>query len=604
MAPVVTLPPRMQSLQRLVIPALDVCPEVGMYVRLSGAATLDVDQRHLVLRHGGTLRTDTFFGAFSLGVWTHESVVEHLAVRADATGDFDVEAIVTARDGEERVVASGVLDAEHELVELPALATLGGGGLLWLRVRCTSSDGRLRTLEFVTADEPARPVHLGVAMTTFNRLPYVAANVARLSHLFKERPDVADDVSVVIVDNARNLELSVPGGAPVTIVANPNLGGAGGFARGLYEHRRGGRATHVLFMDDDIAFEPEVLPRTVALLRYARRDDLGIAGSMMRMDQPAVQFEAGADCDPTAAHLWDARGRGRNLLYVDVLLENERLEPFDYGAWWYFAFPLSVTDAYPVPVFVRGDDVFWGLRHMSGRSVTINGIGVWAADFEQKNGPTSAFYESRNVPLITSLAYSTYTAAELRKRVVDVVLRSIASFRYDWAEATLDGTEAFLDGPEALMAADPVAVNDRARGRYRTEVLRSLTEDEMELPDFKIPSKLGALVLRPLAIVTLGGNLLPAFLRRRPPVVLYIQHRSVIAGLFRDEILLRFAPTAEGISLRRDRRRAFALMRRTREVARRVTAEYDGVAADYRAAEAEMTSEAFWLRKFADPAAR
>ena len=76
------------------------------------------------------------------------------------------------------------------------------------------------------------------------------------------------------------------------MVPNPNLGGAGGFARGLWEHRRRGRATHVLFMDDDVAFEPEILARTVALLRFARRADLCIAGSMMRMDRPQIQFEA------------------------------------------------------------------------------------------------------------------------------------------------------------------------------------------------------------------------------------------------------------------------------------------------------------------------
>ena len=56
---------------------------------------------------------------------------------------------------------------------------------------------------------------------------------------------------------------------PVEIVTNPNLGGAGGFARGLWEHRRRGQATHVLFMDDDVAFEPEVIARTVAFLRFA-----------------------------------------------------------------------------------------------------------------------------------------------------------------------------------------------------------------------------------------------------------------------------------------------------------------------------------------------
>ena len=54
------------------------------------------------------------------------------------------------------------------------------------------------------------------------------------------------------------------------------------------------------------------------------------------------------------------------------------------------------------------------------RSVTINGIGVWHSDFDHKNGPTSAFYENRNLPIITALVYPEYSAAALRRRVVDV----------------------------------------------------------------------------------------------------------------------------------------------------------------------------------------
>jgi GT2 family glycosyltransferase len=597
------VPLGMRTLQRLIIPALDVCSEIGLYLRLQGPATIDIDQREVVMRRGGEVRTDTFFGVFSLGVWQKETIVEELGLRVDVVGTMVFEVLATGHDGAERPIAEQVIDSSVSIIDLPPLRTLGEG-LLWVRLRCQSAEGRLRGLEIVTRDAPARPVHLGVAITTFNRMPYVAANVARLARQFKEHPETAEDVTVLIIDNASNLELSVHGGAPVEIVRNPNLGGAGGFARGLWEHRRRGLATHILFMDDDIAFEPEIIPRTVALLRFGLRDDLGVAGSMMRMDHPAVQFEAGADCDPTSPHLWEARGRGRNLLYIDVLLENERFRPFDYGAWWYYAFPLSVTNAYPPPLFVRGDDVFWGLRHMAGRSVTVNGIGVWHTDFDHKNGPTSAFYESRNVPLITSLAYPRFTARELRQRVVDVALRSIASFRYDWAEATLDGTEAFLAGPEALMQADPSSVNDQARGAYRTEVLRALSEDEMTMPDLRPPSWLGALLLRPLAVATLGGNLLPKGLRRLGPVVLYIQHRSVMAGVLRDELLLRFGPTAEGITLRRDRRRALQLMRRTWRVARRITAQYDEVAAAYRAAEPEMTSSEYWERQFADPTSR
>ena len=95
---------------------------------------------------------------------------------------------------------------------------------MWFRLTCESAEGRFRALEIATDDEPARDVHLGVAITTFNRMPYVAANIARLGRLFKEQPDLPTTSRSSSSTTPRNLELSVHGAVPVEIVPNPNLG--------------------------------------------------------------------------------------------------------------------------------------------------------------------------------------------------------------------------------------------------------------------------------------------------------------------------------------------------------------------------------------------
>ena len=180
--------------------------------------------------------------------------------------------MVTELDGEERVdrpTAGRRIGLRSWSV--PELAELGEG-LLWFRLTCESEEGRLRALEIATADEPARDVHLGVAITTFNRMPYVAANIARLGRFFKEHPETAEDVSVIIVDNARNLELPLRGADPGRDRARTRTSAVPAASpAGLWEHRRRGQATHVLFMDDDIAFEPEVIARTVSLPPLRRR---------------------------------------------------------------------------------------------------------------------------------------------------------------------------------------------------------------------------------------------------------------------------------------------------------------------------------------------
>ena len=130
---------------------------------------------------------------------------------------------------------------------------------------------------------------------------------------------------------------------------------------------------------------------------------------------------------------------------------NDDDEPLDYGGWWCFAFPVDLTDDYPLPVFVRGDDVCFGLRYCGGHLVAVNGIGVWHQDFAYKNGPVALFYENRNIPVVLSVSRPDYDAAALRKRLIERTLRFASAFKYDTATAVLDGVEAFLDGPDALV---------------------------------------------------------------------------------------------------------------------------------------------------------
>ena len=64
-----------------------------------------------------------------------------------------------------------------------------------------------------------------------------------------------------------------------------------------------------------------------------------------------------------------------------------------------------------MPVFVRGDDVAFGLMHTGKHSVTLNGVIVWHADFGLKNNPSSLFYESRNMALVDTLVFSSSSAS-------------------------------------------------------------------------------------------------------------------------------------------------------------------------------------------------
>ena len=203
------------------------------------------------------------------------------------------------------------------------------------------------------------PVDIAINICTFRREAFVKRNLEILRKAILQNPEheMYQHLQVFISDNGKTLDIPALAGRQVHIVPNKNVGGAGGFTRGLIEilHCPDYAATHVLFMDDDILIEPEALFRTYTLLRCRKKEyeDLFIGGAMLRLDQQNIQVEAGAAWN---AGSLQSRKSGVDLNTVDGCLYNEIEEYVEFNAWWYCCTPMSVVreDNLPLPIFIRG----------------------------------------------------------------------------------------------------------------------------------------------------------------------------------------------------------------------------------------------------------
>ena len=141
---------------------------------------------------------------------------------------------------------------------------------------------------------------IAINICTFRREPFVKRNLELLRKYILQNPDheMYGHLQVFISDNGKTLDIPALADEQVHIVPNKNVGGAGGFTRGLIEimHCPDYRASHALFMDDDILIEPEALYRTYTILRCRKKEyeELFIGGAMLRLDQQNIQVEAGA----------------------------------------------------------------------------------------------------------------------------------------------------------------------------------------------------------------------------------------------------------------------------------------------------------------------
>ena len=140
-----------------------------------------------------------------------------------------------------------------------------------------------------------REVELSLATTTCFKEDYIIHNMELLKHEILESDDeISRHFYIHVVDNGRTLEPEKYNCDRLTVHPNKNVGGSGGFARGMMEslHQQP-KATHVLLMDDDVIILPESLKRTYTLLTLLKPEHQGkfIAGAMLAMEDMCVMHE-------------------------------------------------------------------------------------------------------------------------------------------------------------------------------------------------------------------------------------------------------------------------------------------------------------------------
>ncbi len=587
-------------LQRLILPR-DETTEPLLYVRSQGDVSFANENAMLV--KGAEISFDTSFGVFAAGRWRRLTSVDCLSVTVHAVGSGRIELVGVSSVARgvflrEKIVAStGISSSGKTTIEVPDFAKTSIG-TYFIRVSAEQSDVVVSGGQWTTTTKAPREVRLSLSVTTFNRQDYVKPTVAKVLQLVENIDSLRDRMRILVVDNARNISFDTAPNAPITVVQNPNLGGAGGFARGIIHLRDEGWSTHVLLMDDDITLEPEALVRTFALFTFARDEKLCIHGAMLSEEQAWMQFEAGSKYRWRSLYPLRAIGREDDLRERKLALRDAREKKFAYTAWWYTAFPISITRDNPLPVFVRGDDVAFGLMHTGKHSVTMNGVIVWHADFGLKNNPSSLYYEKRNFAIVDTLVFSNHHWWHLARRFIALCFRNLFSMRYASVEYMILGVRAYLAGPEALMATDHSALHDELR-KVAEEKPGPLSAELAAVSITKPRPKIIRLVGFALAIPLLGGYILPKVLRRDVLKTAPIDSRAVGLATRYNRILYRHDRLPEGFLVERDSKRFFKLLREVCVVTKDIALNYRRLKREYKAAYPTLVSDASWHARFA-----
>jgi galactofuranosylgalactofuranosylrhamnosyl-N-acetylglucosaminyl-diphospho-decaprenol beta-1,5/1,6-galactofuranosyltransferase len=320
----------------------------------------------------------------------------------------------------------------------------------------------------ISAIHPMSKVCLYLVICTFRREAFVLRNLRGL----KDAGVLGKDIEVLVIDNSGDGELSAKIGEMehVRVIPQQNLGGAGGFTRGIYEVARNHGAAsaanseehaepYILLMDDDIEFEPEVIRRTLSLLEKSDGRTC-ISGQLFNIHPPHELFEAGATFGERKPFDWKVLLETSSSDDLSQWAKHSENHPIDYGGWWYFCFPLRAVAevGLPLPLFIRGDDVDYGRRLVDAgyRIVSPEGIGVRHETFDARYGTWVFYYETRNclILLATSYRFRGWGEKQIWEFIEHSVLKDLSRFDYGRAALKLGAIRDFLTGPDSLERCD------------------------------------------------------------------------------------------------------------------------------------------------------
>lgn len=586
--------PTPMRLQSLIWPEAGLNTERNLYMRLGGGGAFSMTAQRVYFIPGSVADFGTYNNLFNSGKWHTHCALETLELELTGNGRFEL-AVLHARPERsiERVITQIITltDNKPQTFDVVPSSGLEGHGALMFQLTALS-EGHLDHAHWQTTDAPRRTPELMLSVTTFRREEAVRSTVARFED-FTTRCAIADHLHLTVVDNGQSADITTS--PRVSVIPNANLGGSGGFARGLLEAQARG-ASHCLFMDDDASVHMDAITRTWMFLAYATDPATAVAGAVANAQHRWQLWENGALFDRVCM----PQHMGKDLRDIHQVLEVE----FDstatppenfYGGWWYFAFPVERVQHMPFPFFVRGDDVSFSLVH-NFKIMTLPGVmSFQEEDFSVKETPLTVYLDLRShVAHHLSLPQMDIGRVGMMKIIARFHLRSLLFCHYDTLEAIGLALEDVLEGPDYFAANSDMSARRKQIGALTDEERwRPIDETDTPAPRSRInPDRwLSRMAMK----LTLNGHLLPGFRKLGNRITLGADKRGQLRHIWGASALTYVtADGARSYTVEHSKTRAAQTSLPILRAAWKIWTSYDTVRDDWHAGYDTMTKPAFW----------
>ena len=588
---------------------------------------------------------ETYFNAFPAAYWRRWSQLKSIVLAMDVEGEANISLYRSKQDGQRIAVANHVVTTGHHEFELP-LKNFEDGGLLWFDASAVE-DTVLADASWCAphapnpqllpdgSEYPAQEKRVAVGIPTFNRPTDAVAALQALA----EDPVVDGIIDYVLMpDQGNQHPADEPGydeavahfGERFREFRQGNLGGSGGYSRIMFEALENTDSPYILYMDDDIAIEPDSILRAVQAARYAAKPFI-VGGQMLNL-QERSQLRTTGERVNRADFMW---GAAEHAVYDHdfakyplraIGTKESRLDPkkydsralhrridVEYNGWWMCLFPRVVAESIgqPLPLFIKWDDTEYSLRAAAHGfpTVTWPGAAIWHMAWADKDDAIDwqAYFHLRN-RLIVAALYHEGDARGITKSIFKSTLKHTMCMEYSTMAIQLEAMKDFLAGPDQLF--DILESSLPRIAAIRKEFPDAVIIDSADqlpaptgapgVPTRNVGGRLGKIKKIPWLIKSAKHLVTkedPA--HHEAPQLNLTQEEARWFTLSRVDSATVSTAGGTGVAFRkRDRELALELVKSTRELLKEIEDNFDDLRAEYRAALPELTSRESWRKVF------
>jgi galactofuranosylgalactofuranosylrhamnosyl-N-acetylglucosaminyl-diphospho-decaprenol beta-1,5/1,6-galactofuranosyltransferase len=583
-------------------------------------------RRSAVITAGRRVSFATYFNAFPASYWRRWTTIDAVTLRIRLAGESTIAVYRSAAKGNSHPVETIRVGTDEPVsVErtLP-LAPFIDGGWYWFDIVAGPRGTTLIEADWAAMTQRRAPGRVSIGITTMNRPDFMIEQLRTLG----EAADVLDLLDAVyVIDQGSSQRLrehpDYPDAAKnvadrLQVIEQANLGGSGGFSRAMDETLRAGRSDYLLVLDDDIQLDPEGIRRAATFADLARRPTI-VGGHMFSMYDRSLLHGFAEAIDPVTwwwGHAPNTKAQHdfgrRNLRNTPWL---HRRAESDYNGWWMCLIPTRIIGeiGLALPVFIKWDDAEYGLRARKAGYPTVSmpGVAAWHIPWLSKNDALDwqTYYHVRNRIICALLHSPRKRGGRLLAESLERQLQNLLSMQYSTVALRLLAIEDALAGPGHLHLELGVKRRQLEEVRVRfTDAQTAADVESFPPPRRKAPDNLKSSTT-PTGRISLvskaAGGIVHQFrrrrkgARRRPQLALPYQDAGwwVLAKL--DSALVSVADGTSAAWYRRDPRLFRVLGRRGLILHARLRRRWPRLAAQYRAAAAELTSPARWRETFA-----